>query len=190
MIRKYLTETEFENLDGLYNSNVDYIVVDEDSNPKKVVLKTNNLTGETITFDVEDEYPTPTGAISITENGENIDVKEYATANVNVKPQQFDINGDKIKGANMDSNGVIDISFSEDPAHIDSIVIYNALVDNVSFDTDNVIVSNEVVRQSGNNVLIAPESGQNYFIVEKDDSEEVGIWTIKLNNKNFITVVL
>ena len=31
-----------------------------------------------------DEYPTPTGTINITENGENIDVKQYAKANVNV----------------------------------------------------------------------------------------------------------
>lgn len=32
-----------------------------------------------------DEYPTPTGTINITENGENIDVKQYAKANVNVE---------------------------------------------------------------------------------------------------------
>lgn len=84
MIRKYLTETEFENLNGVYNSNVDYVVVDEENSPKKVVFKTNNLDGGVAIFNIEDEYPTPTGAISITENGENIDVKEYATANVNV----------------------------------------------------------------------------------------------------------
>lgn len=84
MIRKYLTETEFENLNGVYNSNVDYVVVDEENSPKKVVFKTNNLDGGVAIFNIEDPYPTPTGAISITENGENIDVKEYATANVNV----------------------------------------------------------------------------------------------------------
>ena len=32
-----------------------------------------------------DEYPTPTGTIHITANGENIDVKQYAKANVNVE---------------------------------------------------------------------------------------------------------
>jgi hypothetical protein len=84
-VRTYITETEFAKIDSPQSSTT-YIVLD-DNDPtivKKVVFKTNNINKEGEVYIVQDEYPTPSGAISITANAENIDVKQYATANVNV----------------------------------------------------------------------------------------------------------
>lgn len=51
-------------------------------------FQTNNINGEEMVYDMIDGIPEgyikPTGNISITENGENINVNEYATASVNV----------------------------------------------------------------------------------------------------------
>ena len=51
-------------------------------------FQTNNINGEEKVYDMIDGIPEgyikPTGNISITENGENINVNEYATASVNV----------------------------------------------------------------------------------------------------------
>jgi len=59
-------------------------VVVEDETVKEIAFGTNDIEGEYKTYRITDEYPTPTGTINITANGENIDVKQYATANVAV----------------------------------------------------------------------------------------------------------
>ena len=65
-------------------SGVIYLVKDT----KALFFRTNNLSGEQETYDYLDEIPEgyiiPTGNKTITENGENIDVNDYATATVNV----------------------------------------------------------------------------------------------------------
>lgn len=162
-MRQYISNEKYELIKDNLDSKDTYVVVDGE-NVEKVAFRTNNITGQNATYEII-PGTAPTGTM-------------------------FNINADKINGINVDSNGVINISFSQDPANIDSISINNVLVDAVSFDTTNVTVSNEVVTQSGDNVLISPESGQNYFIVEKDDSEGTGIWTIKINDQDFITIVL
>ena len=84
-VRTYITETEFAKIDNPQSSTT-YIVLD-DNDPtlvKKVVFKTNNINNEGELYIVQDEYPTPSGAVEITANANNIDVKQYATANVNV----------------------------------------------------------------------------------------------------------
>ena len=53
-----------------------YIITDD----KKVILQTNNIDGKFAVYDMIE----PTGNIEITENAENIDVSQYATATVNV----------------------------------------------------------------------------------------------------------
>ena len=72
-VRTYITETEFARINDPQSSTT-YIVLDDN----------DNINHEGEVYIVQDEFPTPSGAISITANGENIDVKQYATANVNV----------------------------------------------------------------------------------------------------------
>lgn len=65
-------------------SNVLAVVLNEDGNGvDKVVFGTNDISGQYKTYEVEKGIA-PTGTINITENGENIDVKQYATANVKI----------------------------------------------------------------------------------------------------------
>lgn len=55
---------------------------------KRAFFLTNNIDGEVTSYDmmgeIPEEYIIPSGNIAITENGEGIDVKNYATASVNV----------------------------------------------------------------------------------------------------------
>ena len=56
---------------------------------KRAFFLTNNIDGEVKSYDmftggIPEEYIIPSGNIAITENGEGIDVKNYATASVNV----------------------------------------------------------------------------------------------------------
>ena len=79
MIRKYLTQQQYDDLDGKLNSNVDYVIV-ENGSPINVTFVTNNITGLDEMYDFA---PTPEGSYNITENGE-YDVTAYASAYVNV----------------------------------------------------------------------------------------------------------
>lgn len=58
MIRKYLSPKQFEDLDNKLNSNVDYVIVDNNS-PKKVIFETNNITGDVQTYEFEAGAQTP-----------------------------------------------------------------------------------------------------------------------------------
>lgn len=65
-------------------SNVIAVVLDKTGEDvQKVAIGTNNIDGEYKTYEVA-KGEEPTGTINITENGENIDVKQYAKANVAV----------------------------------------------------------------------------------------------------------
>ena len=79
MIRKYLTQQQYDDLDGKLNSNVDYVIV-ENGSPINVTFVTNNITGLDEMYDFA---PTPEGTYNITENGE-YDVTAYASAYVDV----------------------------------------------------------------------------------------------------------
>ena len=79
MIRKYLTQQQYDDLDGKLNSNVDYVIV-ENGSPINVTFVTNNITGLDEMYDFA---PTPEGTYNITENGE-YDVAAYASAYVDV----------------------------------------------------------------------------------------------------------
>ena len=79
MIRKYLTQQQYDDLDGKLNSNVDYVIV-ENGSPINVTFVTNNITGLDEMYDFA---PTPEGTYNITENGE-YDVTAYANAYVDV----------------------------------------------------------------------------------------------------------
>ena len=79
MIRKYLTQQQYDDLEGKLNSNVDYVIV-ENGSPINVTFVTNNITGLDEMYDFA---PTPEGTYNITENGE-YDVAAYANAYVDV----------------------------------------------------------------------------------------------------------
>ena len=79
MIRKYLTQQQYDDLDGKLNSNVDYVIV-ENGSPINVTFVTNNITGLDEMYDFA---PTPEGSYNITENGE-YDVTTYSSAYVDV----------------------------------------------------------------------------------------------------------
>ena len=79
MIRKYLTQQQYDDLDGKLNSNIDYVIV-ENGSPINVTFVTNNITGLDEMYDFA---PTPEGSYNITENGE-YDVTAYASAYVDV----------------------------------------------------------------------------------------------------------
>src|SRR5574344_54408 len=79
MIRKYLTQQQYDDLEGKLNSNVDYVIV-ENGSPINVTFVTNNITGLDEMYDFA---PTPEGSYNITENGE-YDVTAYASAYVDV----------------------------------------------------------------------------------------------------------
>ena len=79
MIRKYLTQQQYDDLDGKLNSNVDYVIV-ENGSPINVTFVTNNITGLDEMYDFA---PTPEGTYNITENGE-YDVTAYVSAYVDV----------------------------------------------------------------------------------------------------------
>lgn len=65
-------------------SNVIAVVLDKTGEDvQKVAIGTNNIDGEYKTYEVA-KGEEPTGTINITENGENIDVKQYAKANVKI----------------------------------------------------------------------------------------------------------
>lgn len=80
---------------------------------KSAFFLTNNIDGEITSYDmvgeIPEEYIIPSGNIAITENGEGIDVKNYATASVNVPiPEGYIIpSGNKeitANGTNIDVN--------------------------------------------------------------------------------------
>ena len=79
MIRKYLTQQQYDDLDGKLNSNVDYVIV-ENGSPINVTFVTNNITGLDEMYDFA---PSPEGSYKITANGE-YDVTAYASAYVDV----------------------------------------------------------------------------------------------------------
>lgn len=65
-------------------SNVLAVVLNETGEDiQKVAFGTNDITGKYETYEVA-KGEEPTGTINITENGENIDVKQYAAANVKI----------------------------------------------------------------------------------------------------------
>ena len=80
---------------------------------KRAFFLTNNIDGEVKSYDMFDEIPdgyiVPSGNIAITENGEGIDVTQYASASVNVPiPEGYIIpSGNKeitANGTNIDVN--------------------------------------------------------------------------------------
>lgn len=80
---------------------------------KRAFFLTNNIDGEVKSYDMFDEIPdgyiVPSGNIAITENGEGIDVTQYATASVNVPiPEGYIVpSGNKeitANGTNIDVN--------------------------------------------------------------------------------------
>ena len=80
---------------------------------KRAFFLTNNINGEITSYDMLDEIPdgyiVPSGNIAITENGEGIDVTQYATASVNVPiPDGYIVpSGNKeitANGTNIDVN--------------------------------------------------------------------------------------
>ncbi len=87
-----LAEVDFSSYKTLYNDlSISFILSAESDislevTPKREDIKvySASLSSSILPVGV-DEYPTPTGTINITENGENIDVKQYAKANVNVE---------------------------------------------------------------------------------------------------------
>ena len=87
-----LTEVDFSSYQTLYNDlRISFILASESAISLVVTTKREDikvysasLYSSILPIGV-DEYPTPTGTINITENGENIDVKQYAKANVNVE---------------------------------------------------------------------------------------------------------
>ena len=80
---------------------------------KRAFFLTNNIDGEVTSYDmmgeIPEEYIIPSGNIAITENGEGIDVNNYATASVNVPiPEGYIVpSGNKeitANGTNIDVN--------------------------------------------------------------------------------------
>lgn len=98
---------------------------------KSLYFLTNNIDGETEKYEYLDEIPEgyiiPTGNIAITENGENIDVNDYATASVNVPiPEGYIIpTGNKTitqNGTNIDVNDYATATVNVDAPAKDYIV--------------------------------------------------------------------
>lgn len=82
MIKVFDNEGQFERytLDGMRSGDLYYVKQNE-----SVHFRTNNIDGIDTSYNIGGESGiTPTGNITITENGDNIDVAEYATATVNV----------------------------------------------------------------------------------------------------------
>ena len=86
MIKVFDTQSQFEayTADGMQSGDL-YFVNENES----VHFRTNNIDGNDTSYNIGNSGGTPpTGNITITENGDNIDVAEYATATVNVQPPQ------------------------------------------------------------------------------------------------------
>ena len=86
MIKVFNTESQFEayTANGMQSGDL-YFVTENES----VHFRTNNIDGTDTSYNIGNSGgTTPTGNITITENGENIDVAQYATATVNVQPPQ------------------------------------------------------------------------------------------------------
>ena len=86
-----LTEVDFSSYKTPYNNlQISFILSYESAislevTPKREDVKVYSASLSSSILPIGgDEYPTPTGTINITENGENIDVKQYAKANVAV----------------------------------------------------------------------------------------------------------
>ena len=86
-MREYIGASDFANLTD-YPSSKTYVVLDAEDETKvnKIVFKTNNIDGALKTYTIEDEFPTPTGSLLITENAPGVNVKQYAYADVLVQP--------------------------------------------------------------------------------------------------------
>lgn len=89
-----LAEVDFSSYKTLYNDlRISFILSSESEislevTPKREDIKIYSASLSSSILPIGgDEYPTPTGTINITENGE-VDVAQYATANVNV-PQPY-----------------------------------------------------------------------------------------------------
>lgn len=121
-------------------SNVLGVVV-EDETVKEIAFGTNDIEGEYKTYRITDEYPTPTGTINITENGENIDVKQYSTANVNVsypvmmRRIQYDENNDIIPFDTTSPKEIMDYNVVDGKAQVFIIFYFlNTNKEGFSFD--------------------------------------------------------
>lgn len=82
MIKVFDTVEKFEGYtaNGMISGNLYYVTENE-----SVHFRTNNINGIDTSYNIGGESGTaPTGNITITENGDNIDVAQYATATVNV----------------------------------------------------------------------------------------------------------
>jgi hypothetical protein len=86
MIKVFDTESQFEayTANGMQSGDL-YFVNENES----VHFRTNNIDGSDTSYNIGNSGgTTPSGNITITENGDNIDVAQYATATVNVQPPQ------------------------------------------------------------------------------------------------------
>lgn len=110
-----------------------------------------------------DEYPTPTGTINITENGENIDVKQYAKANVKI-PTVTTTEPILLTRKNYDEytlpERIIPIKLIEGEYVLDGDIITYT----VDIDFNSPVLANEtlaIIAKQGNNILpitIQPKS--------------------------------
>ena len=82
MIKVFNTESQFEayTANGMQSGDLYYVIANE-----SVHFRTNNIDGTDTSYNIGNSGgTTPSGNITITENGDNIDVAQYATASVNV----------------------------------------------------------------------------------------------------------